>query len=529
MDVSHCLLKDGNSEQHETHMQTYESVLYEHFGHKTIRSGQKEVIDYIVDTTDSNGSVKDLICSFPTGYGKSISYILPALLNKSIIIVISPLLSLIADQTEKINRNQLKTGKIAYNLSDADDECDFFSILDMQSNTKILFCTPEKMAVGYFRGRILKIAKTCTISYIVVDEAHLLAVQGNTFRPDYLKLSIIRETFANTPIYCFSATINNFTISVLKKTLNLNFVQMFTIGQNRDNLHLNVHYEINSLSACTCTVTGCNWKNNPTFDNDHILKSVSTWGAGEVLVFANTRQEVEAIGAIVKNKLSQKKVEFYHGGLAYDDRNTIQSRFLQGDIDILVATGASFAVGVDMPNVNRLVIFGIHNNIEDLLQAIGRGGRKGQPYYVDIFAKKAQIEKQRMIMKKELMSTKDTNFTNYTLDSFSIIRRFLDLSISRDSCLIEFLNRCSSAKRIKLRVPYNQLTELKERNKKQTPINRAKWDTATKTWYLTPLANTAHFKEWIHDTNTLIPLEHTKCHRCTTCKNKSGIKRKKSD
>ena len=501
-------------------------ILQKNFRHTALRQGQRDIIQYILNGSNQTTNPADMICSFPTGYGKSISYLLPSIYLEGVIVVISPLCSLILDQTSKINENSNE--KIAYNLSGSavdsyEEERDAFN---STKRNKIIYCTPEKFSSVCFRSKLMNLHRKTNILYFVIDESHMLIQQGNSFRPDYLKLGIIRDLFPSVPIYCFSATCNHFTISALKKTLNLNFVTVFELAQKRDNLTLNVHC-CYKRSVCYCVDSDCSWDHKSGYDSKCIMDVLKESKAGRTLVFSNTRVQVEGLHLAISSKYPKKNVQFYHAGIDAVTRTEIQIEFLNKNIDILIATGASFAVGVDMPDVDRIVMLGIPASIDDFVQALGRGGRRNQPYIVDIFIKQEEITKQGIIMKKTTEVDGNGVYSNM-LDSFSLVERFVRESTSHGSCLVNLIQSFKNAKRKKIRVPYSDIKQVKIENLKVHRIDRIRWDRTHKTWYLPPLAIMPYAKRWESVGSVEIEkIEEKRCDKCTSCMYAKKLKTKK--
>lgn len=481
------------------------------FGIEELKCKQREVIDHILNESNVSTSGGDFFCTFPTGYGKSICYLLPAIATNSNILVISPLCSLIADQMSRINT--LSTATIAY------DECWAHSTVGSNGATnqvsKILFCTPEKLGNDAFFQGVQRLHEQKQFAYIVVDEAHLLCQHGFTFRPDYLEIGKIRDILFRTPLYCFTATCNPIMKRMLIKSLKMKDVNVFAVDDTRTNLHLSMHMVSSSQKKCICTAVGCEWQYESTFDCDSIIQSIRCWGPGAVLFFANTRKEVEKIDASLCILLPDKKVSCYHGGLEDSTRSHIQSDFLLGNTDILVATMASFGVGVNMPRVCKIVVIGIPASIFDIIQIIGRGGRNGQQYFVDFFVKDADLLKQRHMLMKQC-SKSPANYKTYVLDSFSMTEKFLMISKSNRDCLLNFLGMCNDAQRHELKVPYADLNTLKAINSRCEKEERAQWDGISKRWFLPPLRYNSSFDIYGLQANTQVIKEG--CHKCTSCK-----------
>jgi superfamily II DNA helicase RecQ len=368
------------------------SILKRVWGFGTLKSAQQEVVDFITARTASS---PDLICNFPTGFGKTVCYCLPALHERVRVLVVSPLCSLICDQTEKLNARA--GARVALNLSGMGPPEDAQLAAGACGHGRLLFTTPERLQGEEFAACLADAHARDPLAYIVLDEAHLVVEQGYTFRPDYLRLGSLRAAFPGVPIYCFSATCTAYVRQDLQALLRLRTPRHFAVPDARDNLHLCVHHTRKGARQCACGDAACMWPvyaHGPDAAGPCVARCVRGLAPGEALVFAATVREVEALHAHLQQRMPTAGVGLYHGKLPDEERLQTQARFVGGELDVLVATMASFGTGVDMPRVSRVVICGVPSSVHTLVQTVGRGGRgavnSARPYHVDVFVTEAQ-------------------------------------------------------------------------------------------------------------------------------------------
>jgi len=500
-----------------------------YFGFAALKAGQREVIEHLLATGDGGG---DVVCKFPTGFGKSLCYCVPALHARRLALVVSPLCSLIQDQTGKLNARC----KVAYNLSssggaqgaaraDADETLVFGD--DAAAHARLaggalLFCTPEKLACERFRARLRALHARQPFAYFVLDEAHLAAEQGYSFRGDYLKLGWLRDAFPDTRVCCFSATCNAFVSARLGELLRLRRTRLFAVDDARHNLHLSVHLRGKKGAACPCSVLGCAWGTPGASGAGVVARAVRGFAGGEVVVFANARAAVEELAGELARAAPAQVVAFYHAGLSDAERVDVQARFVGGAIDVLVATMASFGTGVDMPRVCKVVIYGVPASVHTLVQLVGRGGRAGQPYSADLFASSADVTKQHMILLNEtrkLPAGTHRHYAQHLADSFALVQRLLAVAQAQTACCLHTLRAASSAVSLELRVPFAQLAQVKAVNKRVGAADAARWNPAAKRWVLPPMAPAAPYQAW-HSAPAAAGVVAAPCMRCSSCKSR---------
>jgi ATP-dependent DNA helicase RecQ len=505
-------------------MDSDKQMLMDYFGVSEYHDYQLSLIQHIINKKS------DVICRYRTGSGKSLTYLMPAILHNYTILVISPLCSLITDQVSQINANVLKK-KIAFNLSSSksvdEENIDEKEVFDTNgsedSAPRILFCTPEKLGTEIFRAKLMKKHKQTPFAYFVLDECHLIVESGNSFRADYMKVDWLRNELKGVPILCYSATCNHFVTDQIKSLLHMTNPTVFQNDNSKKNLFLSIHSVSKHNQTCKCGSKNCSWHSKSDITSDSIIKAVDYYQAGEVLVLCNSRSDVEKLNQHLQKILPSKIVEFYHAGLSDDTRSEIQQKFVNGEIDILVATNASFGVGINLPLVLKVVVVGTPMSIQTISQAIGRGGRKGQQYYVDFFIKEADIIKNRIMLEKESPGMVST-YRKYTFDSFDAVQYLVANSAAdKSKCLLNIILQGVDAVSTLLAVPYSDLQDFKKKNSTMRPCNRAKWNRAEKKWYLPPFAqNTAvaHWNKTKHAVDVL--LDTADCGKCSNCRTREN-------
>lgn len=318
-------------------------ILKKKFGYDKLRSRQIQVIESII-----NG--QDTIALLTTGYGKSICYLLPALYLKKVVIIISPLISLMEDQKEKLLSLNIPTATLHGNNPNRKQEV--FDIID--GNIKIIYTSPEFILSPDGLSLLETIEET--IGYFAIDEAHCLSLWGHDFRPTYLKLKLLREIFPKFPIMAVTATATFKVVEDMVNILDMKNPKLIRSPVDRPNLRLLV-------------------KQVSEFDYDLVLKTLSKKERN--IIYVNSRNEAEKIKSGLQTRLKKQPIFIYHAGLTKKNRNELQESFSKINNAIMVSTIA-FGMGIDQ--IVRVVItYGSPTSLEDYFQQIGRAGRDKKP------------------------------------------------------------------------------------------------------------------------------------------------------
>lgn len=313
---------DGYGFPHSTRLK---NCLKENFGIVNFRTNQLQVI---------NAALMGNNCFvlMPTGAGKSVCYQLPALLNRGITLVISPLKSLIIDQVNKLQSLNIEANHLcgAMNSTHCKTIC---KRLRLSAPTiKLLYLTPEKLfSSKVVRNLLQQLHTKKYLARIVIDEAHCVSEWGHDFRPQYKRLNELRNTFPHVPIMALTATASPRVRANVMQILNLHNCKRFLGSSNRSNLE----YVVKAKHSARATIA-------------HIVDTVKTAKNASAIVYCLSHKECEDVAS----KLSEFgiKAGFYHAGLNDDDREEMQSKWTSEHIKIICATVA-FGMGIDKANV----------------------------------------------------------------------------------------------------------------------------------------------------------------------------------
>ncbi len=316
------------------------NALEKYFGYTEFRPGQLEIINSIL-------SGVNVLAVLPTGAGKSLCYQIPALINKGYSLVISPLIALMKDQVDSINKKEQIAAYINSTL-DFREEQKVLSQLH-SGKLKILFAAPEKLSSVKFIEQL----KFNPPEYIFVDEAHCISEWGMDFRPSYRKLKEVTELWNIKKISAFTATATPDVRQDIIEQLGMTEPRIFVRGFERDNLSLNV--------------IRTNKK------KEYVFKLLNEAGT-PAIIYCSTRKAVESVYKFLRS--ASFKVTYYHAGLNSELRRLVQDDFINGNFDVICATNA-FGMGIDKSDIRTIIHYNVPGSIENYYQEIGRAGRDG--------------------------------------------------------------------------------------------------------------------------------------------------------
>ncbi|MBN1302320.1 MAG: RecQ family ATP-dependent DNA helicase [Melioribacteraceae bacterium] len=319
---------------------TKTDILNNFFGYEKFRDPQEEIIDSILDA-------HHVLAVLPTGAGKSICYQIPAIMGSNISVVISPLISLMKDQVDSLNKKQYVAAFINSSLDYRQTESVFNDLNSKQ--IKLLYVSPERLQNREFINRI----KNYRIDYLFVDEAHCISEWGHNFRPSYRDISTFAEAVSPKCIAAFTATASPEVRNDIVKQLGLKNTRIIVKGFERENISLRVIKSDNKKE---------------------MIPELLTKNKTPAIIYAATRKYCEEVADYLNFKKINTAV--YHAGLTPELRRIIQDDFLNNRVDVIAATNA-FGMGIDKPNIRTVIHFNIPASIENYYQEFGRGGRDG--------------------------------------------------------------------------------------------------------------------------------------------------------
>ena len=319
-------------------------LLKRYFGHSTFRPGHQTLIDGLLVG-------RDVLGVMPTGAGKSMCYQIPALAMEGMTLVISPLISLMADQVAALNQ----AGVPAAYLNSALDLEAYQEVLHgiRQGMYRLLYVAPERLTAPAFLAALGRVS----VSLVAVDEAHCVSQWGQDFRPSYLKIPEFLEQLPVRPVMgAFTATATAQVKEDIVQMLGLRDPEVVTTGFDRPNLYFGVV--------------------RPRDKDAWLLRFVQERGEKSGIVYCATRKNVESVCQMLQDQ--GLAVTRYHAGLGDQERQDNQEDFVYDRCRIMVATNA-FGMGIDKSNVGYVVHYNMPKNLESYYQEAGRAGRDGEP------------------------------------------------------------------------------------------------------------------------------------------------------
>jgi ATP-dependent DNA helicase RecQ len=309
-----------------------------------MRPGQEEVIRSVLEG-------RDTLAVMPTGAGKSLCYQLPALYLPGTTIIVSPLISLMKDQVDKLGDAGLDAAQVNSALTARERDASLAQIEGDES--EFVFTTPERLTKPEF---IDKLGKN-KIDFIVVDEAHCVSEWGHDFRPAYLALGEAVRALGSPPVLALTATATAEVIRDIEKHLNLRDMRLITTGIYRPNLRFEVARVTNELEK-----------------RERLAELFrETEGCG--IVYAATVKAVEALEEHFRH--AGFAVAKYHGKLPARERKENQDRFMAGELKAMFATNA-FGLGIDKPDIRFVAHYQMPGSLEAYYQEAGRAGRDNE-------------------------------------------------------------------------------------------------------------------------------------------------------
>ena len=316
-------------------------LLKKYWQNHEFRPMQKEIIEHYQ-------SGKDTVVLLPTGGGKSICYQLPAIIQEGLTLVISPLISLMQDQVNQLNKRGIKAMFFENNILKNPMDHQFDNA--KYGNFKLVYSSPERLLSESFLNQI----KNLKINGIAIDEAHCVSEWGNDFRPAFKAIKNLKQLLPEVPMIALTATATKEVLKSISFDLGMKKPKVFKSSFERKN----IQYQVFS----------------PKDKIDFIKESLKN-KKESCIIYCNSRKETEFTAIKLQNL--GLSCDYFHGGLNNKIKKQKLEEWKNEKTLVIVATSA-FGMGVDKENVRKVFHIMIPESIESYYQETGRVGRDGK-------------------------------------------------------------------------------------------------------------------------------------------------------
>ncbi len=327
-------------------MEAARAVLAERFGYGEFRPGQRAVVEAVL-------AGRDALAVMPTGAGKSICYQVPACVLPGLTVVVSPLVSLMADQVRSLKEAGVRGAYLNSTLTPAQQA----EVLHRAraGAYDVMYVAPERLA----DPRFVEFAAEAAIPFVAVDEAHCVSQWGQDFRPSYLSIGDFIAALPERPVVAaLTATATERVRTDIVRLLDLRDPALTVTGFDRPNLRF-------AVERC-----------EPKRKDARLDAFIDERRAESGIVYCSKRAAVEKVCAHLRER--GVAATRYHAGLAAEERERNQRAFVNDDAPVMVATNA-FGMGIDKSNVSYVVHYNMPGSVEAYYQEAGRAGRDGEP------------------------------------------------------------------------------------------------------------------------------------------------------
>lgn len=385
--------------------------LQRRFGLTGFRLAQREVIDDVLGG-------KDVLCVMPTGAGKSLCYQLPAVVKGGLAIVVSPLISLMADQVRQLRERGIEA--IVLNSGQTGREQGAVVGRLQRGFAGLLYVAPER----FFAPTFQPILQTLQPTLFAVDEAHCVSHWGHDFRPEYRQLGAIRGQLGNPPTIALTATATDDVRADIVRQLHLSEPAIYVTGFDRPNLS----YE--SLRV------------NKSAEKQATLLNLLRQETGTGIVYCSTRKAVDELTSMLSQALSDRPVFAYHAGMDAAARSANQAQFMSTPRAVVVATTA-FGMGVNKPDIRFVIHYNLAGTIEQYYQEAGRAGRDGKPARCVVLFSIQDKKTQEFFIDKigennELPPARIVELQKVATDKLELMIRFLQTHRCRRQMILDY-------------------------------------------------------------------------------------------
>ncbi len=317
-------------------------ILIKYWGYPEFRPMQEDIIISVVEGNDT-------LALLPTGGGKSICFQVPALMMEGTCIVVTPLIALMKDQVANLKKTGVKAAALYTGMHRSEIESIYTRVV--AGDYKFFYVSPERIDTDVFREIIGRVK----VNLLAIDEAHCVSQWGYDFRPPYLRIAELRPWLKGVPVLALTATATPSVVTDIMDKLAFRKNRVFKTTFERSNLSYRVVRE---------------------YDKPIYLLRFFQETKGSGIVYVRSRKKTRELAEV----LSKKGISatFYHAGLDSKVRDERQKLWTTGQVKVIVATNA-FGMGIDKPDVRKVIHYDLPDCVESYFQEAGRAGRDGKP------------------------------------------------------------------------------------------------------------------------------------------------------
>jgi ATP-dependent DNA helicase RecQ len=322
------------------------------FGFDALRPGQERVVEALL-------AGRSALAVFPTGAGKSLCYQLPALVFDGMTIVVSPLIALMKDQIDFLQRRGIEAARLDSSLDAAEQRAILARLRG--GSLKLLYVAPERFNNERFLAQLAR----ARISLFAVDEAHCISEWGHNFRPDYLKLAERARELAAERVLALTATATPAVVADIRAGFGIEEADAVVTGFYRPNL---------TLLATPATAAE---------REGRLVARLRERPPGSTIVYVTLQRTSLALaGQLTREGLAARP---YHAGISAENRVAVQE-WWSGSPDAIVVATIAFGMGIDKADVRYVYHYNLPKSLESYSQEIGRAGRDGAKSICELFA-----------------------------------------------------------------------------------------------------------------------------------------------